>query len=516
MKKSKFNLNQILLLAVVLAVAVLAGCQLQAAEKATLTVSAAAQFGARGFYGVLNDVDKIDVYIYADPNNSGESADPTLSTGGAGTSSDNLVAKITINSGNSWAAEIPDVPTMTDLRIEAYAYGDSSVHSYDAIGWNVSVAANSDDADALGITMFTGTTSKYISSSTATIYLVMRPYNDGSLQRLPRIAGMTSNLNKAELRVDFNDYGTVVWPDKSSYEKWFWRIIESDGTVATTSFSFEDGAPESFIQFDADNTQDGQTADHDIVLKYLFPDNNDDSVVEWYKRVYWLEIANPQHNVLRQAFVMNPGADTHFDVNFAPWIRNITAGRYDESFDGDSSQVRWEADVRDDDTSKDVRYLWLLKLNDYWAVYGDMKSGALSSDSAHANYAEWVTAVSALLDNKPDLQQRKALSQELAHVLAPLDSEGNNLANGIGVDSESSFPDAGRAPSILTTKGGRFDDSGLSGKLYLLVFDGKFENGGTNDDNINGYDDYSWSYVKMELDSNSFPSVNGGGLIVFE
>ena len=140
---------------------------------------------------------------------------------------------------------------------------------------------------------------------------------------------MTSNLNTAELSIDFNDYGETLLDDGStSYERWYWRIIDDNGNVSETSFSYEESLPESSILFDETTTQLNQSTGSDITLSYLFPDNDGDSVTDWYNRLYWLEIANPQHNVLRQAFVMNPGSDTQFDINFAPWIRNITAGRY--------------------------------------------------------------------------------------------------------------------------------------------------------------------------------------------
>ena len=499
----------------IIALAAFTGCQLEAAESASLTVSARQYFGARGFYGTSEDVEWIDIYIYADPADSGESSDVTnTDNGGADTSDDNLVAMLTLNAEGGWDATAPDVPTMTDLRIEAYAYGDTSLHNYDAIGWDVDVTGSPDDADASGITMFTGTTSKYISSATATIYLVLLPYNDGSLQRLPRIAGMVSNLNEAQLRIDFNDYGLVTWPDTTtSYEQWYWRIVEANGERADSSFIYNDSVPEASFQFNDLNTQAAQeenSIDHDIVLNYLFPDDNADGIVEWYERVYYLEIANPQHNVLRQAFVMNPGADTLFDINFAPWIRNITAGRYDLEFAGDSTAVVWEADVADD-TTEAVRYLWILNLDSYWAVYGDLTSAVLHTDSQYADWSGWIDGMAAGLDAQLSLQDRTALSRELALVLS-----GTSLSNGTGVDSWGTYPDSAGLSSVMTAAGGIFDEPSVEGRLYLLVFDSEFEIGGTFSDNLNGYDDYSWSYVRMDITPESFPSVDGGGLVVFE
>jgi hypothetical protein len=500
---------------VIIAAVSFTGCALfilDPADNAMLTISAAEQFSSRGFYGDTADVDWIDVYIYRDPENAGETAE-------AGTSTDVLVKTLTLNGENGWKAEAPEIPTMTDLRIEAYAYGDTSVHNYDAIDWNVtdSDLEIEDDADARGITMFTGTTSKYISSSTASIYLVMRPYNDGSLQRLPRINGMTSNLNKGELRIDFNDYGIVEWTDgSSSYEKWYWRIIENSGLIADSSFIYNSSLPESALTFNAATTQLNQSEDHDVALEYLFPDDDGDGVVEWFNRVYWLEIANPQHNVLRQAFVMNPGADTFFDVNFAPWIRNITAERADNSnieF-GDNDEVVWSADVVDDNEAEAVRYLWILNLDDcnYWAVYGDLADTGLPTASDYNNWTEWVGGMTDKLGGSLDSQSRTELSAELLRVVDGLDSTGEGLTSGLGVHSDTSaaYPETNLAPSSFGAMGSLFDTEGLSGELYLLVFDGEFEAGAT--DNLNGYDDYSWSYVRMVIDENSFNS----GVITFE
>ena len=518
----------------------LSGCALfilKAADNAQLTVSAAAQFGARGFYGDVDDVDKIEVYIFADPDNSGVSEDLLHSA-------DDLVARVSLTAGNDWTAEVNEIPTMTDLRIQAYAYGQSSEHVYETINWTVNDNGETTDGD--GAIMFTGTTSKYISSSTASIYLVMRPFNDGSLQRLPRLSGMTSNLNKAELRIDFNDYGKDTWPDgTTSYEKWFWRIIESSGDVASSSFSYEENSPESSILFDENTTQDNQSLDHDISLDYLFPDYNDDGIVDWSKRTYWLEIANPQHNILRQAFVMNPGSATGFDVNFAPWIRNITAGRYEDYFalDGNpfpqeadpenESTVVWQADVTDD--TSEVRYIWILKMDDgYYAVYGDL------STNIDVDWSEWVSGVTSKLDTSINLQDRGALGSEFKLII-----NDTSVVDGIGIDSDGSFPALGVSPSIFANNGSRFDaiydDDGEpvyipAGELYLLVFDEDFEKGTIVWDdeqeklveeyvedeennvilsNIHGYDDYSWSYVRMMIDENSFPG-ESGGLIVFE
>ncbi len=523
-----------------------AGCMLEAPGNAQLVVSAASQLGASGYYGTLADVDLVKVYVYVDSGDSGTSFDATDPTNGALTSSDPLVAELTLTPDGNWTDTAPDVPTMTNLRIEAYAYGTAAEHDYATIDWDV-------QEDNTTVTLFSGTTSKFITSASARIYLAMRPYNDGTLQRLPRINRMTSNLNAGTLAIDFNDYGEVTWPDGStSYETWYWRVVEyaDDGsqTRAETSFLYGTEVPEAAYTFSAVQTGAGD----DITLEYRYPDDidtGDAGVVDWYNRLYWLEIANPQHNVLRQAFVMNPGADSTFDINFAPWIRNITAGRYYDAFamganpfpDGDDtdtdSVVSWEADVTDDSDFEAVRHLWILSLADttngteYWAVYGDLDAAVVPAADGVQVDADWVANMSALLGSNgaaSDLQSRAEVSQALAAVLAPLDN-GAALTVGMGIDSTDAYPFAeiGGGPAQFTIDGTYFNDpdpetaGSLTGELFLLAFDGEFEAGAVTDgteDNPYGYDDYSWSYVRMELDEQSFPALGDGsnGLIVFD
>lgn len=458
----------------------LSACTLQPADRASLTVSAAHQFESRGYYGTINDVTRIDVYIYT-------------------TEANNLMASMTLDPDSGWTGEAPDIPTMTDLTIEAFAYGNETSHVYELIDWEVA------DTSGYDVLLFSGSTTKFISSAAASIYLALNQYDDGSLQRLPRINRMTSNLNTAELSIDFNDYGETLLDDGSSaYERWYWRIIDDNGPVSETSFSYEEGLPESSILFDEATTQLNQGTGSDITLSYLFPDDDGDNVTDWYNRLYWLEIANPQHNVLRQAFVMNPGADSQFDINFAPWIRNITAGRYYDLYDSENGVVLWQADVTDD-TAGDIRYLWILKSAEYSAVYGSLAGTEIPAGSAYTDWSEWVSGITSALGTE---NARETVTSELGLILA---SAGTIIEEGTGADTDGSYPAAGFGPDKFSVNGSLFDNKGFEAELYLLAFDDEF--GESNEAAA-----YAWSHVRMELDSNSFPAAGDGtnGLIVFE
>jgi len=103
-----------------------AGCMLEAPGNAQLVVSAASQLGASGYYGTLADVDLVKVYVYVDSGDADTSLDATDTANAALTSTDPLVAELTLTPDDNWTDTAPDVPTMTNLRIQASAYGTAA------------------------------------------------------------------------------------------------------------------------------------------------------------------------------------------------------------------------------------------------------------------------------------------------------------------------------------------------------------------------------------------------------
>ena len=108
--------------------------------RASLTISAAHQFESRGYYGTIDDVSRIDVYVHT-------------------TEAENLVASMTLDPESGWTGEAPDIPTMTDLTIEAFAYGNETSHYYELIDWEVA------DTSGYDVLLFSGSTTKFISSA---------------------------------------------------------------------------------------------------------------------------------------------------------------------------------------------------------------------------------------------------------------------------------------------------------------------------------------------------------------
>ncbi|MBN2628349.1 MAG: hypothetical protein JXA95_16915 [Spirochaetales bacterium] len=507
------------------------GCFLASADNGSsyLSVSASSS-DLRGFYGDVGDVQYIDVYVYRDP-------DRTVDSEESGSTDDELLAHHVLNSGNGWSTTFMDVPTLTTLRIEAYAKGNPNHDYTNEIGWNP--VENTGESDVI---MFDGNSYLYLTAATASVFLSMRQYNDGFLERFPRLNHITTDLDarsetdtNASLKFDFNSYGEVTWADDStSYETWYWRIVETDSSRADSAFSIytvdgvepsagESTFPEGAYRFDEINSADDYG--DNLILNYLFPNYDGDIEVDWYQHGYVLEIVNPQHNVLRQQFVINPGTETDLGFNFAPFIRNITAQRSFPYLDG-VDQVTFSGDVVDAEGGT-IRYLWLTDLNiPYNAVAGDIipGQGAACLADSEAMITALNTPSSESDLNSSDYLAFYALASQ--YIVSSADygtATDNNLFDTAG----SVLKDADGNPMELPVKekliipGPVFDSSpDYTGELYLVVFD---EVWGTSDDldtanTIYQKHEDALTFIKMSLNQDSFPntSTGGSGLFVFE
>jgi hypothetical protein len=499
------------------------GCFLASTDTGSSYLSISANSSAlRGYYGDVGDVQYIDVYVFRDP-------DRTVDTTESGSTDDELLAHHVLSSGNGWSTTFMDVPTLTTLRIEAYAKGNPDHDYTNEIGWDP--VENTGESDVI---MFDGNSYLYLTSATASVYLSMRQYNDGFLERFPRLNKLTTDLDDpAELRIDFNSYGEVTWADDSqSYETWYWRIIEMDSSVASAAFSIssvdgmapaggESTFPEGSYRFNEVNS--AEDYGDNLILNYLFPNYDSDMEVDWYQHGYVLEVVNPQHNVLRQQFVINPGIDTGFSFNFAPFIRNITAQRSFPYLNQGIDEVTFGADVVDPEGGS-IRYLWIMDLNLpggsplYNGVagdlYGDSGAACLSDAKAMINALNTPADESALNDS--DYTGFYALASQ--YVVS--------TADYAAVASDDRLYDTAGSGVVIPSKEkliipGPVFDSALeyTGELYLMVFD---EVWGTSDslDRANSiYQNHedAMTFIKMSINQDSFPNTSlDSGLFVFE
>ncbi len=495
MKREHTHLKKVVMVAAVIIVISTTGCMLQPADDANVVFVVPQELGASGYFGDLPDVDRVAVTVRGGPADAESGEQP-------------LLASLELSADTDWQATAADVPTMTTLTIEAIAYGYPS-HSYFG-EWTF----ESDQEQVL----FTGITERMITTASAQVYISMRPYDDGSLQRLPRVKEMRSNLNELTLEIDLRGYGDS--------EQWYWRIIDDTaGTVAVDSFSATSGS----VTFPGVAADEVET----VALQYLAPtttvimdDPNTPEVetveqVNWLNHLYVLEIANPQHNVLRQTFVVNPGASGSMDVNFAPWIQNITAGRYNTAaldyagaFAMEESVVRWQADAVDEDSAESLRYVWLLDLRSSGGESFSIAFGDVNASTTPGEVATLITGIETLYSSdSPFGADRRGVSTQLLGVMA-----GVAAPEGTAVGDTQELPDVsgtGFGPDTFIVPGDWFDLPGVTGDLYLVVADTEFVVEVTGEQT---YDDYSWSYVKMELDGTSFPALGDGtnGIIRFE
>jgi len=477
----------------------LTGCLLGTPDGANLRVSAAQQLRAAGYYGFLADVEAVTVRIFVDTD-----------AAGATDATDPLFAEIVLNEGNGWSVTAPNVPTMTRLLITAEATGTGGNHIGELFGG---------DAVTEGgvVTLFTGSASAFVTSASAQVSLVLTPFNDGRLNRLPRLEQIRSNLNAGTIDITFNDYGDD--------DTWWWRVVEErngNSTVASDSFrragvaENDPGAPEGQVVFS------GATAGGsgpDVQLEYLFP-QGDDTDVDWFNRPYWLEIANLQHNMLRQPFVVNPGQETGFVVNFAPFITGITAGRYrtGSTDDGYSETIRWELNAQDvdspdpSDDGDSIRALWILELEDRYVLHGNIKEDSLGATGiTQDTVASWV---SILKSDTIDLETREGLSQQILAHLDDLTVSGERgSARSLEIGGSGDTPDIVSQDDAwkLAVRGDLFDE-GATGNLFILVFDRAV----LPDENPSDGEplQYAWSYIRMNVDQFSFPDQSG--LVVFD
>ena len=478
---------------------VLSGCLLGTPDGANLRISAAGQLRGAGFYGFLADVESVTVRVFVDTDTEGET-DAT----------DPLFAEIVLNEGNNWSVTAPNVPTMTRLLITAEAVGTGGNHIGDLFG---------EEGVTTGpeVTLFTGSTAAFVTSASAQVSLVLTPFNDGRLNRLPRLEQIRSNLNAGTIEITFNDYGDE--------DTWWWRVVEDrDGALSVAEDAFrlagvaegDRGLPQGQVVFSGGQSGSGP----DVRLDYLFPEG-DEGIVDWFNRPYWLEVANLQHNMLRQQFIVNPGLETGFVVNFAPFITGVTAGRYRTGSPGEYTEtIRWELNAQDVDSNnpESIRALWILKLDDddgdpRYILQGNIKQDSLGGTVITAEMvADWVAILES--DNI-DTTTREGLSNNVLAHLDDLDAKGERgVARNLVVGGN-----AGAAEDVvaqddawkLAVRGDLFDD-GTTGNLFILVFDADVlpGQGQPTGEPLQ----YAWSYIRMSIDQHSFPDQSG--LVVFD
>lgn len=478
---------------------VLSGCLLGTPDGANLRISAAGQLRGAGFYGFLADVESVTVRVFVDTD-----------TEGATDATDPLFAEIVLNEGNNWSVTAPNVPTMTRLLITAEAVGTGGNHIGDLFG-------EEDVTAGPEVTLFTGSTAAFVTSASAQVSLVLTPFNDGRLNRLPRLDQIRSNLNAGTIEITFNDYGDD--------DTWWWRVVEDrDGTLSVAEDAFrvagvaedDPGLPQGQVVFSEGQSGSGP----DVRLYYLFP-KGDEGIVDWFNRPYWLEVANLQHNMFRQQFVVNPGQETGFVVNFAPFITGVTAGRYRTGSPGEYTEtISWELNAQDVDSNNpaSIRALWILKLDDddgdpRYILQGNIKQDSLGGTAITAEMvADWVAILGS--DNI-DTTTREGLSKDILAHLDDLDADGERgaarsllVGGNVGAAEDVVAQDDAWK---LAVRGDLFDD-GTTGNLFILVFD----NDVLPDQNQPSGEplQYAWSYIRMSIDRFSFPDQSG--LVVFD
>jgi hypothetical protein len=130
--------------------------------------------------------------------------------------------------------------------------------------------------------------------------------------------------------------------------------------------------------------------------------------VEDYQSTYWIEVMNPQHNMLRRAFIMNRGIERD-TLRFAP---AVSAKMEANDTLTDNSYVRFTAidgDGKVFDTSSSNRLVWIVlphgnaKVgnddNKRWMMYGNL---AASNSLNHGDVQDLIDNLDAKFEVFPN------------------------------------------------------------------------------------------------------------------